>query len=138
MSRSLELSSEKNNVTRSLGSVVRVLVLSCAIFRNLDGSAQPSYDTLAGRLATVEPAAARITVIADGEVQMRALNVAPDAQIRKGQEELTLSELVIQVGRRVVVTYVSEDGAVIASEITVEPEQSAQPHPASTRSIPPR
>ena len=111
-------------MTRSLYSLARVVLVAVAVLRELDGAARQPYDeTVTGRLAIVEPTAARITVIADGEVELRSLNVAPDAQIRRGNEELTLSELVIQVGHRVAVRFRTDEGAVIATEITVEPER---------------
>ena len=79
-------------------------------------------EVVQGRLAVVEPSAARIALIADGEVDLRTLAVAPDAEIKQGDRELTLSELVIQVGRRITVQYTADKGQTLAREITVEPE----------------
>jgi hypothetical protein len=81
----------------------------------------PSESLLMGRLATVEPRARRISVVADDSADRLELLVAEDGEILRESEELTLSDLVIQVGSRVTVRYRLEGGVRIASRITVEP-----------------
>jgi hypothetical protein len=84
---------------------------------------EPQDQTMAGRLATVEPAAGRITVVADGQVTLAELFVADNAEVVDGAEPITLSELVILVGRRVTATYHESDGRRLVRRLTVEPEQ---------------
>ncbi len=75
-----------------------------------------------GRLATVEPAFRRLAVLPDGEVKLVELLVADDGELRQGDRAVTLSDLVIQVGRRVTIRYRVEDGRRIAESVIVEPE----------------
>ena len=77
-----------------------------------------------GRLATVEPSARRISIIADGETQRVELVFQKDGQILQDSRKLSLSDLVLQVGSRVKVVYRVEDGVFIARSITVDPPRA--------------
>ena len=77
---------------------------------------------LIGRLATVEPALRRLAVLPDGEIKLVELQVADDCDVRQGDAEMTLPDLVIQVGRRVTVRYRVEYERRIAESVIVEPE----------------
>lgn len=94
------------------------MLLSAAPIRARDQDGVP----LTGRLATVEPAARRIAVLPDGEVKLVELLVADDGEVRQGDREVTLSDLVIQVGRRVTIRYRVADERRLAESIIVEPE----------------
>jgi multidrug efflux pump subunit AcrA (membrane-fusion protein) len=78
--------------------------------------------SLRGRLAFVEPAFRRVTVLPDGESRLVELLVDEDCDVRQGDRELTLSDLVIQVGRLVTVGYRLENDRRVAESIIVEPE----------------
>jgi hypothetical protein len=78
--------------------------------------------TLAGRLATVEPANRRVTVVPEGEVDLVELFVSAEGQVAEDSRTLTLADLVIQVGRRVTVQYRTDGGRRIADRIIVEPD----------------
>jgi hypothetical protein len=82
----------------------------------------PAAESLLGRLAFVEPSLRRIAVVPDGEVRLLELVVTDDSEVRQGDRELTLPELVIQVGRRVTVRYRVEGDRRIAESVIVEPE----------------
>lgn len=98
----------------ALAIVLSALVVSARV------QDQPAETILRGRLATVEPAARRITIIPDGEVNLAELFVAQDGEVRLDDRALTLSELVIQVGQRVSVSYLMDGAHRIARRITVE------------------
>ena len=85
-------------------------------------TSQLTGDVVSGRLAIVEPSAARISLLATGEVKLREIAVAPDAEIRQGDRSLSLSELVIEIGRRVTVRFRTDGDRTVATNITVEPE----------------
>jgi hypothetical protein len=90
------------------------------------GAAQPlgqaTSHAVAGRLAIVEPSARRITLLPDDEVDLVTVLVAEDATIEQGERRLTLSDLVIQVGRRVIVHYdQADDSGRVTRFIIVEP-----------------
>ena len=82
----------------------------------------PAAESLLGRLAFVEPSLRRIAVVPDGEVRLFELEVTDDSEVRQGDRDLTLPELVIQVGRRVTVRYRVEGDRRIAESVIVEPE----------------
>jgi hypothetical protein len=84
--------------------------------------AQPEDLQFVGRLAIVEPAGRRITLLPEGSEDLEELIVAEDAEIRQGEREVTLEELVIQVGRRATVLYRELDGRRILRSIIVDPE----------------
>jgi hypothetical protein len=86
------------------------------------GGEAPADESLSGRLAFVEPSLRRIAVMPDCEVRRSEFLVADDSELRQGEQELTLPELVIQVGRRVTVRYRVEDDQRIADSVIVEPE----------------
>jgi hypothetical protein len=98
--------------------------------------------TLVGRLATVEPANRRLTMIPEGEVERVEVFVAEDGEVLLETQKLSLSDLVIQVGRRVTILYRLENQRRIAESVIVESEQSAPAHepamPAIRRPSPPR
>ena len=77
---------------------------------------------ITGRLATVEPSNSRITVVPTGEVNVVEVFVLDESELVHDEESLTMSELVILVGRRVTALYWEHDGRRIALKITVEPE----------------
>ena len=81
--------------------------------------------SLTGRLATVEPAARRITVVPDGAVDLVELFVAPEGKVTQGDRELSLAELVIQTGRRVQIDYYADGMRRLALRVTVEAEPAA-------------
>ena len=64
--------------------------------------------SIAGRLATVEPAQRRITLVPIGESRMVELQVAERAVIMHAERALTLTELVVEVGSLVQVDYRNE------------------------------
>jgi hypothetical protein len=77
---------------------------------------------LRGRLAIVEPASRRITVLPDGEADLVDLLVGDDSEVRHDDRELTLSELVLLVGRRVSIRYRLDNDRRVAQSVIVEPE----------------
>lgn len=77
---------------------------------------------LVGRLATVEPASRRVTFVPEGEVRRVEVFVAERGTVIHDDSELTLADLVIQVGRRVTVLSRLQDNRRIADRIIVEPE----------------
>jgi hypothetical protein len=99
-----------------------VVVIFAAVVCSLATvSAQPS-SSLTGRLATVEPSNSRITMVPIGEVNLVEFFVLDDSELVHEEESLTLSQLVILVGRRVTALYQENEGRRIAMRITVEPE----------------
>ena len=82
--------------------------------------AQPEPATLLGRLATVEPANRRITVMPQETVDWVELFVAQDAQVEHKTRVISLADLVIHVGRRVTVQYRLDGEHRIADSIIVE------------------
>lgn len=105
-------------LSATLATTAAVLLLSAAPIRAGEQEGAP----LVGRLATVEPAARRIAVLPEGEVKLVELLVADDSEVRQGDTEVTLSDLVIQVGRRVTIRYRVEGERRLAESIIVEPE----------------
>lgn len=83
---------------------------------------QTAMPVVVGRLATVEPALGRVTVIPEGEVNLVEMFVDETGRVEREGETLTLAELVIEVGRRVTVRYRVSDGRRLVEHITVEPE----------------
>jgi hypothetical protein len=76
--------------------------------------------TLMGRLATVEPRARRISVVADDSADRIELLVDENSEILHESQDLPLSDLVMQVGSRVKIRYRMENGVRVALSITVE------------------
>jgi hypothetical protein len=85
---------------------------------------------LAGRLATVEPAARRLTVVADGAETLTEVLVQEGTEVMRGTRPISLSELVTFVGSRVIVLYHVENGVRLPSSVTVE-ESTPPPTPAN-------
>ena len=83
-------------------------------------AAQPS--SISGRLATVEPSSGRITMIPDDEEDLIEMFVLEDSELLHEDESLTMSDLVILVGRRVSVVFEDTGDRRIALQITVVPE----------------
>lgn len=78
---------------------------------------------LRGRLATVEPASRRLTIVPDGASERVELFLGDQGQLEYEERQLTLTDLVIQVGRRVAVYYRVDDGARrIIERLIVEPD----------------
>ncbi len=98
-----------------------LIVLSFGSDASPQQSPPPTESVLKGRLATVEPGARRISLIPDESADRLEMVVTEDGAIVQETEELTLSDLVIHVGRRVTVNYSMESGVRIARSITVEP-----------------
>lgn len=94
----------------------------CIGYATLCASTQEPPSTLAGRLATVEPSARRITIVPAGEVELVELFVPEEGEVLYEEERLTLSDLVIQVGRRVTVHVRVDGDRRIAHRIIVEPD----------------
>jgi hypothetical protein len=126
-------------VTASLQPLRRATFAACAALTALSAfvasaRAQAAVDAeLSGRLATVEPATGRITVLPEGEIRPTEVFAAADCEVRLEKRRLTLTELVIHVGRRVTIQYQLENDRRIARTITVDPE-GAQPLAPATRS----
>jgi hypothetical protein len=76
--------------------------------------------TISGRLATVEPARRRITIVPIGESQMVELVVAEHTEIIHAERPMVLPELVVEVGRLVTVAYRVEADRRIAERVTIE------------------
>ena len=76
--------------------------------------------TVSGRLATVEPARRRITLVPIGEVTIVELDLADNAQIIHANELLSLPALVVEVGKLVTVHYRHEGDRRIAQRVTIE------------------
>jgi hypothetical protein len=114
-------------VTRGVLNVmpfVVVAALSAASWgAERDRLGQPADLQYVGRLATVEPAGRRVTLLPEGSADLEELMVAADAEIRQGERLLTLEELVIQVGRRVTVQYREFNGRRMVRSIIVDPER---------------
>jgi hypothetical protein len=75
---------------------------------------------ISGRLATVEPARRRITLVPIGESRMVELEVAERAPIVHADRGLTLAELVVEVGSLVQVDYRKEGARWIAERVTIQ------------------
>jgi hypothetical protein len=89
--------------------------------RDVQSQEQPPT-ILIGRLATVEPAARRLTFVPEGEVDLVEVFVAEDGSVHHDGRELSLSELVVRVGRVVKVSYRTDGERRIAESVIVEPE----------------
>ena len=83
---------------------------------------QTDTASLVGRLATVEPAARRLTLLPEGTADLVEVFLTEDAAVVQDETELSLSELVIHTGRRIQVEYQLESGRRIGLRVTVEPE----------------
>jgi hypothetical protein len=63
-----------------------------------------------------------VTLVPEGEVRRVEVFVAERGSVIHGESELTLTDLVIQVGRRVQVLYRMENDRRVADRIIIEPE----------------
>lgn len=84
------------------------------------GARHGSGDVLAGRLATVEPAARRVTVVPDGAEHRVEVLVAAGAEISERNGRLSMAELVTRTGRRVRVEFRVEGERRVVDRLTVE------------------
>ena len=106
-------------IATALSAAMCTLALSASAYSQEGGS---RLATIAGRLATVEPANRRITLIPRGEVELFEIFVAEAGELRLEDQRLTLADLVIQVGRRITVSYRTEGVRHVAERIIVEPD----------------
>jgi hypothetical protein len=90
--------------TRAASSVQHDLAEEAAVF---------------GRLATVEPAVRRFTLVPDGQSEAIPFVLDEEGVIWQESRELSLPALVTQVGSRVKVRYRIENGVRLARMITV-------------------
>ena len=107
--------------------IVTVLAAATASAARQEPLAQPE-GSLSGRLATVEPRTRRLTLVAEGEIDLTEVILDTDGQVRQGEEVISLSDLVVLVGSRVSVRYRVENGVKVAETVTVE-EGSLPPMP---------
>lgn len=85
-------------------------------------SAATADGSISGYLATVEPAQRRITLVPLGESRTVELHVADHAAIMHAERGLTLTELVVEVGRLVEVHYRQDGDRRIAERVTIQGE----------------
>lgn len=78
--------------------------------------------TLVGRLATVEPANRRVTIVPNDEAKWVEVFLDENGEVEDDTGTLTLADLVIHVGRRVTVTYHVVGERRLADTIIVEPD----------------
>jgi hypothetical protein len=109
----------RHNICTPLATMMAFLLLSNAAIAS-EGQVAAGQ-SLTGRLAFVEPALERITIVPDGEVHLFDLLVEDGSEVRQGDRVLTLSDLVIEVGRRVTVRYRVDGDRRIAESIIVDP-----------------
>jgi hypothetical protein len=111
------------SVPRALsGTTVVFFVAMCTCVGTIAARAHQDAQTLVGRLATVEPAKRRVTMVPEGEVDLVEMFVAEDGEVAHEERALTLADLVIQVGQRVAVVYRLEGDRRIVARIIVEPD----------------
>ena len=104
--------------------VMLAVVLAFDVTARASSPSQPKTvddSSYQGRLATVEPSRRRLTLIPKGEWGMVELVLPEDGEIWHGSRELSLSDLVLEIGSRIRVRYRHEDGRRVAQSITVEP-----------------
>lgn len=101
-------------------------------------AAGAEMQVVTGRLATVEPAIRRLTIVPDGEVDLVEFFVAEDAELHRAGKPLTLAQLVIDTGARVALHYVVRDGLNLVRVVTVDPAEGAPPRAPAMRPTPPR
>jgi len=73
-----------------------------------------------GRLAGVETATGRLTLVPDGQTTMVDLILDAEGRIWKASRELSLAELAAQISSRIKVRYHLDAGRRIARSVTVE------------------
>jgi hypothetical protein len=99
----------------------------------LGSGGQAPDQSLLGRLASVQPGLRRINVLPDGDIRVSDVFIADDSEVRQGDREVTLSDLVLLVGRRVTVRYRLDGDRRIAASVIVEPERGARSPAPATR-----
>ena len=102
---------------------IRLIVLVVAL--GTLAQAQQEDTSLRGRLATVEPSARRIALVAEDDSRLTEVIVAEDGEILQDDERISLAHLVTLVGNRIEVRYRVEKGVRVARRLIVERE--AQP-----------
>jgi hypothetical protein len=100
-----------------------VAFVASILLLDLRSAAVQPEETLTGRLATVEPALRRIAIVPDGEFRPAELFVAEDATLASGEQRLSLSDLVLLVGRRVTASIEETDDRQLVRHLTVDPER---------------
>ncbi len=86
----------------------------------LDAQEATSSQMASGRLATVEPSLRRVTLVPDGEIRLFELFLAESGEISHDDRTVSLSELVLHVGRRVTVKYRQEGDRHLVEQLIVE------------------
>jgi hypothetical protein len=72
-------------------------------------------------------------VLPDGAIRLSDVFITDDSEVRQGDREVTPSELVLLVGRRVRVRYRLDGDRRIAASVIVEPEGGARSLAPATR-----
>lgn len=103
---------------------IRFIVLVVAL--GTIAQAQQEEASLRGRLATVEPAARRIAVVAEGDIKVTEVIVADDGEVLQDEEKISLAHLVTLVGNRIDVRYRMENGVRVARRLIVEREAQSR------------
>ena len=121
-------------VCTTLASMMVFFLLSAAAIGS--GGQAPADQSLRGRLASVQPGLRRITVLPEGDIRLSDVFIADHSEVRQGDREVTLSDLVLLVGRRVKVRYRLDGDRRIAASVIVEPEGGARSLAPATRPSP--
>jgi hypothetical protein len=102
-----------------------LIVVLCTLGELTRTSAQEptTVPDVVGRLATVEPSNRRVTIVPEGEVELVEMFVAADGRVERDGRSLSLADLVIEVGRRVTVSYRVTDGRRLVERIVVEDQR---------------
>jgi hypothetical protein len=98
-----------------------------------------SRQSVTGRLAIVQPALGVVSILPDGESTTVELVVSPEAIILEAERQMSLVDLVVEVGRVVAVEYVADANRRVATRITLVASEREAPTPtAATGSMRPR
>ena len=98
-----------------------------------------SRQSVTGRLAIVQPALGLVSILPDGEATTVELVVPPEAIILEAERQMSLVQLVVEVGRVVAVEYVVDANRRVATRITLAASEREAPIPiAATGSTRPR
>ena len=82
-----------------------------------------------GRLAIVQPAMGLVSIVPVGESTTVELAVSPEAIILDAERQMTLVELVVEVGQVVAVDYLMEGSRRVATRITIVASAGEAPTP---------
>jgi hypothetical protein len=94
----------------------------CMLISTQTGIArQEAPPAVSGRLATVEPGNRRITILPEGEVRTVEMFVTDKSAVVHEDRSITLSDLVLQVGRRITVHFRVVGNRRVAERIIVDP-----------------